>query len=204
MTNRTTGRPSHRALLWGAGLAVAGAAAVVILFVLPAETGIDPTGFGKSSGLAKMANPKAEEALKRGRQHPDAFTASDAAPPAEPGLKDHFTHELAPYEEIELKYALDEGAPIMFSWQADGPLNYDMHAHPFEGGEALTESYAVSRGDRQAGRYVAAFSGIHGWHWQNRTMSTVHLTLDTSGKIKGSKLFGTQGQQDRPLSPPAD
>jgi len=79
-----------------------------------------------------------------------------------------------------------------------------MHAHPFDGGEDFTESYAVTRADQQAWRYVAAFSGIHGWHWQNRTTSVVHITLNTSGKIKGSKLFGPHGEQDRPLSPPAN
>lgn len=204
MTSQTADRPSRRALFWGTGIALAAGAAAVVLFVLPAETGIDPTGFGKSSGLASMANPQADEALKRGQQHPGAFTASTGTLAAEPGPKDRFTYELAPYEEIELKYVLDEGAPITFSWKADGALNYDMHAHPFAGGEALTESYAVARADQQAGRYVAAFAGIHGWHWQNRTLSTVHLTLDTSGRIKGSKLFGPHGEQDRPLTPPAN
>jgi hypothetical protein len=203
MTSQIADRPSRRALFWGTGIALAAGAAAVVLFVLPAETSIDPTAVGKSSGLSSMANPRADEALKRGQQHPNVFTASTGHQTAEPGLKDHFTYELAPYEEIELKYVLDQGAPITFSWKADGPLNYDLHAQPFDGGEALTESYAVKRADQQAGRYVAAFAGIHGWHWHNRTLSTVHLTLDTSGRMKGSKLFGPHGEQDRPLSPPA-
>jgi hypothetical protein len=203
MISRTAERPSRRTLLLGTGLAVVVGAAVIVLFVLPAETGIDITGFGQSSGVSKMANPQADEALKRGMQHPGALIVSNGPPAPEPGLQDRFTYELAPYEEIELKYVLDQGAPITFSWKADGSLNYDMHAHPFEGGEALTESYAVSRADRQEGRYIASFAGIHGWHWQNRTLSTVRITLDTSGKIKGSKLFGPHGEQDRPLTPPA-
>lgn len=203
MTSEPADRPSRRALFWGTAIALAAGAAAVVLFVLPAETGIDPTGFGKSSGLSSMANPQADEALKRGQQHPNAFTPGNGMQAAEPGPKDRFTYELEPYEEIELKYVLDKDAPITFSWKADGPLNYDMHAHPFKGGEALTESYAVTRADQQAGRYVAAFSGIHGWHWQNRTLSTVRITLDTSGRISGSKLFGPHGEQDRALTPPA-
>ena len=79
-----------------------------------------------------------------------------------------------------------------------------MHAHPFVGGEELTESYAIAKGDRQAGRYVAPFTGIHGWHWQNRSMNNVRLTLDASGKIKASKLFDASGEHDRTLTPPTE
>lgn len=199
MTSQTSAPSRRSALLWGVGLAiVAGAAAV--LFVLPAETGIDLTGFGKSSGLSEMANPQAAETLERGKQHPDAFVAMDA-PPQEPGARDHWTYQLAPFEEVELKYVLAKGARIAFTWKADGPLNYDMHAHPDDGGEALTESYAVARGERQGGRYTAAFAGIHGWHWQNRGLTPVTLTLDASGRIDGSRLLGGHGQEDRALTP---
>lgn len=183
------------------GAAAVAIAAIVIVFVLPAETGIDLTGLGEKGGLTQMANPQAGEFLERGLKRKGVFTPSQAMPAAEPGASDHWVHVLHPYEEIELKYVLDNGAPIAFSWSADGPLNVDMHAHPFEGGEALTESYAVAKTDRQAGRYVAAFSGIHGWHWQNRSMATVTLTLDASGKITGSKQLDGRSEQDRALTP---
>lgn len=182
------------------GLATGAAlAAVVVLFVLPSEFGIDPTGFGKASGLTQMANPLANETLERGRKRSNVLSTGQFAP--EPGASDHWTYELGPYEEIELKYVLDNNAPMTFAWRADGPLNFDMHAHPFDGGEAVTESYAVARGNGQSGRYVAAFSGIHGWHWQNRSLATVLLTLDASGTIKGSRLIGGPEELDRPLTP---
>lgn len=195
------GQARNKALLLGIAAAVA-LTAIGVVFVLPAETGIDPTGLGEKTGLTQIANPQASEFLARGLKRQGVFAPSPAMPRAEPGVADHWTHVIHPYEEIELKYVLDQGAPITFAWSADGPLNVDMHAHPFEGGEALTESYAVTRTDRQAGRYVAAFSGIHGWHWQNRGMAPVTLTLDASGKIAGSKLLG-RSEQDRQLSPKA-
>jgi hypothetical protein len=176
-------------------------AAIGVIFVLPAETGIDPTGLGEKTGLTQIANPQAGEFLARGLKRKDVFAPSAVMPQAEPGASDHWTHVLHPYEEIELKYVLDQGAPITFAWSADGPLNVDMHAHPFAGGEALTESYAVIKTERQAGRYVAAFSGIHGWHWQNRGMTPVTLTLAASGKIAGSKVLDGRSEQDRQLSP---
>lgn len=192
----------RRRVLLTAGVALVAVAAIVVVFVLPAETGIDPTGVGKETGLTRIANPQAEEFLARGRARKGVFTPGEAA--AEPGVTDHWTHVLHPYEEIELKYVLAKGAPITFAWHADGPLNVDMHAHPFDGGEALTESYAVESTKRQSGRYVAAFEGIHGWHWQNRTMQPVTLTLDASGRIDGSKLLDGRSEQDRALTPVAE
>ena len=190
----------RKIILLGAAAAVA-LAAITVVFILPAETGIDPTGLGESSGLTEMANPQAKEALDRGQQRTGVLTSSDAPPAAVPGASDHWTYTLPPYGEIELKYTLDKGAVIGFAWRADAPLNYDMHAHPFDGGEALTESYAIAKGSSQNGRYVAAFSGIHGWHWQNRTLAPVTLTLDTSGQIKGSTVLDGGKSQDRSLTP---
>lgn len=195
------GRPSRRKIILLGSAAALTLPAVAVVFVFPAELGIDPTGLGEAGGLTEMANPQAQETLRRGLEREGVLTPSEAALPPEPGASDYWTHELQPYEEIELKYVLDEGAAVVFSWTADGALNYDMHAHPFDGGEALTESYAITRSDRQSGRYVAPFAGIHGWHWQNRGVTPVRLTLEASGRINGSKLLDGRTEADRPLSP---
>lgn len=200
MSTNQTARSSRRTFLIAtAATFIMGA--VAVLFVLPAETGIDPTGFGEASGLSRIANPEANRFLDRGLKRKGVFTASASLPLPEAGATDHWEYELKPYEDIELKYVLDRNAPFAFRWSATGPLNYDMHAHPFDGGTELTESYAIAKTDRQGGRYVAAFSGIHGWHWQNRSLQTVHLTLDASGRIKGAKLFDAGGEHGRALTP---
>jgi len=196
--NPGASRRSKALLIGGAAVAVA---AIAVIFVLPAETGIDPTGLGEKSGLTEMANPSAEMYLQRGLKRKGVFTPSEGMPNPEPGVADHWTYEIPAYGEIELKYKLDKDAPITFAWSADGPLNVDMHAHPYDGGEALTESYAITQTDRQAGRYVAAFAGIHGWHWQNRGLSPVTLTVDASGKINGSMVLDGRSEQDRELTP---
>ncbi len=193
--------PNRRKIILLSAAAGLALAAIAVVFVLPAETGIDPTGLGETSGLTEMANPQAKEALERGQKRTGVLTASNAPPAALPGARDHWTYTLPPYGEIELKYTLDKGAVIGFAWRADAQLNYDMHAHPFDGGEALTESYAIAKGNSQNGRYVAAFSGIHGWHWQNRSLSPVTLTLDASGQIKGSTVLDGVQKQERSLSP---
>ncbi|BAV63336.1 hypothetical protein [Sphingobium cloacae] len=192
--------PSRRGLLLTAGAAIAVGAAIVVLFVLPAETGIDPTGMGEATGLSDMANPDAARFLERGVQRKGVFTPGEKMP-SEAGASDYWTYDLQPYESIELKYVIDKDQPVSFEWTASTPVNYDMHAHPFDGGEELTESYSIAKADHLAGSYVAAFSGIHGWHWQNRGFETVHLKLKASGAIKGSKLIDRGGEHDRALTP---
>lgn len=213
--------PSRKKLLLGLGGALAVAAVGLVVFVLPAEYGIDPTGAGKALGLTELSGPEENIYLKRGQARTNVLFPLDAgAQPDEQTLRqvlgdkgiafpagatvqsDRFQMELLPYEGIELKYVLDQGAPMLFSWSATAPVNVDMHSHPFDGGTEATESFVIEDRPNQTAVYVAPFSGIHGWYWQNRTMQPVTLTLDAAGAITGSKIFDPAGEHDRPLSPP--
>lgn len=193
---------SRRKILIAAGLALVTATAIGVLFVLPAEFGIDPTGVGAATGLLKISDPGMTSEQKRGALRKGVLAVGPGEP--ETGAQDHWTYELAPYESIELKYEIAEGQAIRFRWSTSRPVHYDMHAHPFSGGTAATESYGVGDAAVLEGRYVAAFTGIHGWYWQNRSIEPLTLTLDASGAIRGSKVFGPGGEQDRPLSPPPE
>lgn len=212
--------PSRRKLLIGSAAALAVAAVGLVVFVLPAEYGIDPTGAGAALGLTKLSEP-GNIYLERGQARTNVLFPIEGNPPtdqdavretiASKGVtlpadaqlqSDRFQVELLPYEGIELKYVLAEGAPMLFSWHATKPVNVDMHSHPFDGGDALTESFVIDDLQAQTAVYVAPFTGIHGWYWQNRTLEPVTLTLDASGVITGSKIFDPAGEHDRPLSPP--
>lgn len=193
-------RPSKRNILIGSGAALVAGAVLIVTAVLPAEFGIDPTGFGQATGLTEIAKPVGNPYLAKGLLRQGVFTTSDTAPTPEPGATDHWEFELGPFEGIELKYVVAQGQPMTFYWSATGPLDYDMHAHPFEGGTELTESYSIESADHLGGRYVAPFTGIHGWYWQNRTLERVRLTLDASGKMTGSKIFDQSGEHDRALN----
>ncbi|OYW46612.1 MAG: hypothetical protein B7Z08_02365 [Sphingomonadales bacterium 32-68-7] len=175
---------------------------MTVLFVLPAEFGIDPTGVGTATRLTEIANPKGMNVyLRKGLQREGVLTLGDTPPPAEPGARDHWEFEIQPYEGIELKYEIAQGKAMTFRWQATGPLDYDMHAHPFEGGTDLTESYSIEARSSMQGRYVAPFTGIHGWYWQNRSFEPVKLTLDASGALIGSRIFDALGEHKRELVP---
>jgi len=48
---------------------------------------------------------------------------------------DVFEIELAPYEYVEYKYSMEEGASMLFAWTATGGLRHDMHAERAKGSE---------------------------------------------------------------------
>lgn len=197
-------KPSNRKLLIGGGVAVVAAAAIAVCFVLPAEFGIDPTGVGKALGLTQIAEPVNEE-LERGRKRIGVLTLSETPLAQLPGARDRYEITLPPYQSIEMKYEIAQGQAIVFDWRATAPVHVDMHAHPFEGGTALTESYTIEDAIAgQRGRYVAAFTGIHGWYWQNRTLDDVTVTVDASGAILSSRTFDSAGEHPRELAPAAE
>jgi hypothetical protein len=203
MTDAVTPSPakSRKPLVIGAAVAAV-AALGVVGFVLPAEFGIDPLGTGKAFGLTQLAEPGMSEEQIRGAKRTGVLTLSET-PLDRTEWDDRWQVTLAPYEGIELKYTLDEGAAIDFAWVATDIVEYDMHSHPFEGGPEMTESYAVDAGNGMQGRYVAAFTGLHGFYWQNRTLADVTVTIDAAGPIKGSTVFQGGGQTERELTPPS-
>ncbi len=195
--------PSARKLLIGSAAVLAVAAVALVVFIMPAEYGIDPTGAGKALGVTKLSEPGMNEEQIRGAKRTGVLTLSEQ-PLQRESWDDEWQVVLAPYESIELKYTLDEGAAIDFEWQATDTVEYDLHSHPFDGGTELTESYAVDEGNRMQGRYVAAFTGLHGWYWQNRNLADVTVTVRAAGPIQGSTVFQMGGETQRSLTPPGE
>ncbi|WP_202131580.1 hypothetical protein [Aurantiacibacter rhizosphaerae] len=188
-----------------AGVALAGAA-LAVLVVLPAETGWDPTGVGGALGLTEIAEPTNLE-LERGMarmEQEDVLTLSDTPLPASPGVTDVWEYELMPFQSVEFKYTMPAGQPMTFHWEGSDTLAFDMHAHPFDGGEDVTESYGVDSAREMYGVYTPAFTGIHGWFWENRTMDNVTLRLEASGAMTKATVFSSAGEEDRPLEGAAE
>lgn len=194
--------PPRNKLMLGIVGAVLVAIIALVAFILPAAYGIDPTGAGRALGITKAAEPEMSEEQIRGARRSGVLTLSEQ-PLQRQEWDDEWEVVLAPYEGIELKYTLEEGAAMDFEWVATDEVEYDLHSHPFEGGTELTEGYALGQGERMQGRYVAAFSGLHGWYWQNRTLEDVTVTVRAAGPIQGSTVFYQGGQQERELAPPA-
>ena len=155
--------PSRKKLLVGSMAALAAAGGAVVGFVLPAEYGIDPMGIGNALGITKLAEPTRNEEQIRGNKRTGVLTLSEQ-PPTPEAWTDRWQITLRPYEAIELKYTLADKARLDFSWTSTAPLYYDLHSHPFEGGDTLTETYSIDTRDQMHGRYVSQFTGLHGWY----------------------------------------
>lgn len=197
--NATAATPSRKKALLGGLAAVVVAAAIVVVFVLPAEYGKDPTGLGRALGLNVLSEEPVSEEFLRGQKRTGVLAPLDGEI-SKPD--DVYTLNLGPFESGEFKYTLAKGDKMRFEWTATGPVDFDMHSHPFDGGVDLTESYAIDKATSQSGIYTAQFSGIHGWYWQNRSTDNVTVTLKAAGPMTASTVFNQFGEQPRELAPP--
>jgi hypothetical protein len=203
-TNAPAELPSSQTLLRSTLVALAVAAALLVTFVLPAEHAIDPTGIGRVLGLTQMGEIKmslAQEAaaaeaaeaalLGAGTAAPaaaetDATAASDTTT-APMTRSDVTTITLRPNEGKEVKLEMQEGAAVRYNWSVGGGVvNYDTHGDPWNAPREFYHGYGKGTGvPGQEGELVAAFDGLHGWFWRNRTSSTVTVTLRTEGAYQG-------------------
>lgn len=201
--------PSNKQLLVATFGALALAFVVLIVSILPAEFGVDPSGLGEKLGLLEMGTIKqqlaeeaaAEQALPQ-EQPTVAEPVIDTQSPSEadtsqvmsaqvdqaskpalvptPAAVATRTIVLKPGEAAELKLAMKQDALVSYAWSVNqGHVNFDTHAdnastkyHGYNKGKAVT-------GD--AGTLKAAFDGMHGWFWRNRSKQTVSVQLEISG-----------------------
>ncbi|MDR7101620.1 hypothetical protein [Croceicoccus sp. BE223] len=184
-----TAHASPKALAKASLGALAVAGAVVVLFVLPAEAGIDPTGAGSALGIAGMGAGEAEAAETPADAAPVAAVAN--APTREsiesrtPWRTDEQVIELEPHSGIEVKAHMLKGDGYTFEWQATGPVKVDMHGEPPNAAEDEFTSYWIEKeATSQKGTFVAPIEGSHGWYWRNKGDTPVTVTLKVSGFYK--------------------
>lgn len=170
-----------------AGAAVA-AALVFTLFVLPAETGIDPTGVGSALGLTAMAadpEPAAEEGGTVSLDPAAGPSAQSQASIAKatPFRSDEMTVVLAPHRGTEVKAYMEKGDSFVFRWEAKGgSVKLDMHGEPPNAAEDEFASYWQDKDIKEAqGSFTAPFAGTHGWYWRNNGETPVTVTVRTTG-----------------------
>jgi hypothetical protein len=175
-----------------AGAALLGAGLILVMFILPAEFGVDPLGTGARFGLLELGlTGQRVEAL-------DAAAAEGTAgPPIIAGQERPFQEEtidfkIAPRGSMEYKYRLDKGEALLYSWKATAPLNYELHAEPDGGPRGYAQTYEKGAQTPQAsGTLTAPFAGIHGWYWENTTDEEVTVSLSAAGFYNMSHEFRT-------------
>lgn len=157
--------PSGRRIAAATAIALAAAAVILVIFVLPAEYGIDPLGTGKALGLVALADT--------GPQRVAPQTAEYRSDSAE--------FVLGPYQSLEYSYRIQKGGGMLFSWQSTGTILSVFHGQPDGAPEDYAESFDRQETTERHGTFTAPFSGVHGWYWENAAMKDVTIRLTTSG-----------------------
>lgn len=185
---------SPRALWKATGGAALAAAAIIVLVVLPAESGIDPTGVGSMLGLTGMA--PAAETLEG---EPAAASPATIGLPSRATIErtgawrhDEMRIELAPHSGQEVKAHMEQGDTLLFQWQTEGgPVKVDMHGERPNATEGEFTSYWEERELSSAqGTFTAPYKGTHGWYWRNKGETPVTVTVRTSGFYRDLFLPG--------------
>jgi len=176
--------PRARLVLQVAGAFVA-AAVIAVLVVLPAEYRIDPTGFGRLTGLINISGP--QEIVVETRtdapveiDHPsDVPFRTDVVEITVPPLTENFG-------ALEYKVSMDAGDSISYSWTAPKELLYEFHGHTpeDENGNIEVMNYRKATATESHGTLHAPITGIHGWFWGNSTLEPVTVELHLSGYYK--------------------
>ena len=182
---------SQRTLFQAMGTAFAAAVVVLVTCVMPAEYGIDPTGIGGALGLTALSAPAlAPIPAPQG----DTLTPTALGPASlYPGRYKFDARQLVlgPYEYVEFKYHLAQGAAMLFSWRADGDVMHDFHGDPEGAPAAAAQSFDGAPRRQADGSFTAPFTGIHGWYWENPGGETVTITLHTAGFYTGGHQFNS-------------
>lgn len=194
--------PSKKAIAKATAIALA--VAVVILFaaVLPAEYGIDPLKTGKAlhlTDLAKVPETKPESKPAAGARPTAAPAGIYTAQPASYKV-DSEDLSLMPGEGVEIKYHMQKGAGMVYSWKANGNVAFEFHGEPdSKPNKEYFESYELNDkagADHAYGAFTAPSTGIHGWFWENKSKKEVQIHLVTAGFYNSAKMMAGDEKLD--------
>ncbi|OYX36738.1 MAG: hypothetical protein B7Y99_00250 [Caulobacterales bacterium 32-69-10] len=186
---QTTRPPSRSRLALIVGGAVVVATVVTVGFLLPAEFQVDPTGFGRATGLYKLGTPQPKTATVAAgttsttREYPTPYRTDTIDIPLAAGGDENRG------DELEYKVQMKAGDSFVYSWSVAGIPNpeefyYDFHGETPAGPgvpEAKVVEYKQATGTGGNGTLIAPIPGVHGWYLQNQSRNPVVVKLKLSG-----------------------
>ena len=146
---------------------------VLLLFILPAEYNIDPTGVGEKLGLTVFNEQVTPNNTKQSEDTQDFVVLTV---PAGKG--------------IEYKLSMKQYQKATYEWVTDeGELYVDLHGEPMGDDTGYFESFAIATVNEMKGSFSAPFEGSHGWYWKNTSDKDIQVQLIFSGDyvIEGLK-----------------
>ena len=171
----------NRATLIAAGTA----AALLVVAVLPAEYGRDPTGIGSLLGLTSMGDSKRAVAKAAFTPPVTIITEVDGSVGQTPEQTKKVSISLAPNEGREIKALMKKGDKLTYFWQTNGAkLRYELHGERIGAAEGEYSSYSKGESTGEHGSFTAPFDGTHGWYWRNRSATPVEVSVNASGRFE--------------------
>jgi hypothetical protein len=173
-----------------AGAALLAAGLILVMFILPAEYGLDPLGTGARFGLVELGvTGQQVEALEAAAAAGGGAGTAIVMPQEKRFQSETVTFAVAPGEGIEYKYRLDTGESLLYSWTTPVPVPFEFHAEPDGAPQGYAQTYEKAQAAAASGTLTAPFSGIHGWYWENTTGEPIVVTLTTAGFYNMSHEF---------------
>ena len=198
---------SNKQLTIGFILAAIIGGALTYFVILPAEQGEDPSGFGEATGLTQLTDSGEGESaaaaptieLDEGVLYISVDPATSEVPfddfgrplPSLTGTNQRVHADIYKTETIEItmpvdaqvefKAIMEEGDMLLYSWEADGEMYFDFHAHDETANPDFWTRYTEGEGTSESGSIVAPYSGQHGWYWLNINDEETVITLKVAG-----------------------
>lgn len=199
--------PSSRTLLKSALIAAGVAVLLLVTVVMPAEYGVDPTGFGRVTGLQRMGEIKmslareaaeaeaAEQAATADSKTTEAggpepattaalpatsitAAAAVAGTPAAPADTSHETRvTLAPGEAAEIKLAMRKGARVRYAWATDRGV-VNVDMHADRAAAPAIKYHGYRKGQGKASDEGELVAAFEGMHgWYWRNRGSEAVTI---------------------------
>ncbi|HTR34693.1 MAG TPA: hypothetical protein VMH80_02250 [Bryobacteraceae bacterium] len=200
--------PSKKAIAKATGIALIVALVILFAAVLPAEYGIDPLKTGAAlhlTDLSKAAETKPESKPAAGARPAPAPAGIYRAEPTSYKV-DSEDLTLFPGDGVEIKYHMQKGAGMVYSWKATGNILYEFHGEPdSKPNPDYFESYELDDKvgkDHSSGSFTAPTTGIHGWFWENKGSKQVDLHLTTAGFYDSAKMYAGDKPEELAIQSP--
>jgi len=196
--------PSKKAIAKATGIALAVALVILFTAVLPAEYGIDPSKTGALLHLTDLA--KASEPKPATGARPTAAPAGIYTAEPNSYKVDSEDLSLLPGEGVEIKYHMQKGAGMIYSWKATVNIAFEFHGEPDQKpNKAYFESYELDDqvgADHAYGSFIAPTTGIHGWFWENKGKKQVDIHLTTAGFYDSAKMYAGEKPDELEIQDP--
>ena len=181
---------------------------LLMVAVLPAEYGIDPTGIGKSIGFSKLYQPAAKPTnasvpgvalpavkllkIEDGGSEPEVVRPEEANHPAPEKQyaerEDSVQVSLRAGKGLEYKVKMLKHGRLKYEWATDHGIVYsDFHgdvkqANPPK--HIYYESYAIANVNNMIGNVLVPYEGRHGWYFKNITTNDLTVSIRMKGQYE--------------------